>query len=61
MEVEELSKSLLLLPVLLQGTVAGFLILVLRNYKSRNILFLPAIFLCVSVPQAKRVVKCFSF
>ena len=44
------------LPVLLQETVAEFLILVLRNYKCRNILFLPAEILRVLVSQAKRVV-----
>jgi len=48
--------SLLFLQVLLHETVAAFLILVLRNYKCRNILFLLAEILRVSVSQAKRVV-----
>ena len=47
-EREEFLKPLLFLPVLLQKTVAGFLILVLRNYKCRNILFCGVLF---SVPQ----------
>ena len=53
---EESMQSLLFLPVWLQGTVAGFLILVLRNYKSRNI----SSPLCVSVPLAKRVVNLYT-
>ena len=43
------------LQALLRGTVAEFLILVLRNYECRNILFLPAGILRASVSQAKRV------
>jgi hypothetical protein len=53
---EESMQSLLFLWVWLQGTVAGFLILVLRNYKSRNI----SSPLCVSVPLAKRVVNLYT-
>jgi hypothetical protein len=50
---EESIQSLLFLWVWLQGTVAEFLILVLRNYKFRNISPL----LCVSASLAQRVVN----